>query len=114
MLYAWIGLSPRIGANGCRPTRCRVDQCDIVARLRAKEAIALIAKELPDMLVGAGTVLTTQQADDAIEAGAKFIVSPGLNPNVVRHCIQKGIAIVPGCGGGKHQFGMGSCFTHGF
>ncbi len=63
----------------------------------AKEAIALIAKELPDMLVGAGTVLTTQQADDAIEAGAKFIVSPGLNPNVVRHCIQKGIAIVPGC-----------------
>ncbi len=63
----------------------------------AKEAIALIAKALPDMLLGAGTVLTTKQADEAIEAGAKFIVSPGLNPTVVRHCVSKGIPIVPGC-----------------
>ncbi|MFA9380040.1 MAG: bifunctional 4-hydroxy-2-oxoglutarate aldolase/2-dehydro-3-deoxy-phosphogluconate aldolase, partial [Acetanaerobacterium sp.] len=63
----------------------------------AKEAIALISKALPDMLVGAGTVLTPQQADDAVAAGAKFIVSPGLNPNVVRHCISRDIPIVPGC-----------------
>lgn len=63
----------------------------------AKEAISLIAKELPDMLVGAGTVLTPQQADDAVEAGAKFIVSPGLNPTVVRYCVEKGIPIIPGC-----------------
>ncbi len=63
----------------------------------AKDAIALIAKELPEMLVGAGTVLTPQQADDAMQAGAKFIVSPGLNPTVVRHCVQKGYPIVPGC-----------------
>ncbi len=63
----------------------------------AAQAIAKIRKELPDMLVGAGTVLTCQQADFAIAAGAQFIVSPGLNPNVVRHCIEKGIPIMPGC-----------------
>ncbi|MBQ7761133.1 MAG: bifunctional 4-hydroxy-2-oxoglutarate aldolase/2-dehydro-3-deoxy-phosphogluconate aldolase [Clostridia bacterium] len=63
----------------------------------AKEAIAEITKAMPDMLVGAGTVLTPEQADEAIEAGAKFIVSPGLNPRVVKHCIEKGVPILPGC-----------------
>ena len=62
----------------------------------AKEAISIIAKEYPDMIVGAGTVLTTAQVDDAIEAGAKFIVSPGLNPEIVKYCQQKGCPIVPG------------------
>jgi 2-dehydro-3-deoxyphosphogluconate aldolase / (4S)-4-hydroxy-2-oxoglutarate aldolase len=63
----------------------------------AKEAISRISKELPDMLVGAGTVLTIQQVDEAIEAGAKFIVSPGLNETVVKYCIERGITITPGC-----------------
>lgn len=63
----------------------------------AAESIERICKALPDVLVGAGTVLTTQQADDAAAAGARFIVSPGLNPTVVRHCVQKGIPILPGC-----------------
>lgn len=49
------------------------------------------------MLVGAGTVLTTQQVDEAVEAGAKFIVSPGLNPTVVKYCVSKDIPITPGC-----------------
>ena len=49
------------------------------------------------MLVGAGTVLTPEQADRAKAAGAKFIVSPGLNPNTVRHCQKIGIPILPGC-----------------
>lgn len=62
----------------------------------AQEAIALITKECPDMLVGAGTVLTTSQVDGAVAAGAKFIVSPGLNPTVVKYCIEKHIPIVPG------------------
>ena len=62
----------------------------------AKEAISIIAKEYPDMIVGAGTVLTTAQVDDAIEAGAKFIVSPGLNPEIVKYCQKKGCPIVPG------------------
>ena len=55
----------------------------------AEESIRRIAAAYPDMLVGAGTVLTTQQVDRAVAAGAKFIVSPGLNPNVVRHCLEK-------------------------
>ena len=63
----------------------------------AKQAIAAIAKEVPQMLVGAGTVLTTQQVDEAVEAGAKFIVSPGLNPTVVKYCVSKNIPITPGC-----------------
>ena len=62
----------------------------------AKEAIAKITKELPHMLVGAGTILTPEQADEAIEAGSKFIVSPGLNPRVVKHCLERGIPVLPG------------------
>lgn len=49
------------------------------------------------MLVGAGTVLKTEQVDRAVSAGAKFIVSPGLNPKVVGYCVDKGIPMVPGC-----------------
>ncbi len=63
----------------------------------AAEAIAVITKEMPDMLVGAGTVLTPEQADKAIEAGSKFIVSPGFNPRVVKHCLEKGVPVLPGC-----------------
>ena len=63
----------------------------------AKEAIAKITKDMPDMLVGAGTVLTPEQADEAIEAGSKFIVSPGFNPRVVKHCLEKGVPVLPGC-----------------
>lgn len=63
----------------------------------AKEAIRLMADEFPEMLIGAGTVLTTEQVDEAVEAGAKFIVSPGLNPKVVKYCVEKGIPITPGC-----------------
>ena len=62
----------------------------------AEETIRIMSREFPDMLVGAGTVLTTEQADRAIAAGAKFIVSPGLNPKVVQHCIDKSIPVTPG------------------
>lgn len=62
----------------------------------AADAIREMAKVFPEMLIGAGTVLTTAQADEAMQAGAKFIVSPGLNPEVVKHCIAKGYPIVPG------------------
>lgn len=62
----------------------------------AEESIRIIAQEYPDMLVGAGTVLTVEQADRAVKAGAKFIVSPGLNPRVAAHCIDKGVPILPG------------------
>lgn len=63
----------------------------------AEEAIRIMSENFPEMLIGAGTVLTTEQADRAVAAGAKFIVSPGLNPTVVEHCLAKGIDILPGC-----------------
>lgn len=63
----------------------------------AEEAIRILSEGIPDMLVGAGTVLSTEQVDRAVAAGAKFIVSPGLNPKVVGYCVDKGIPIVPGC-----------------
>lgn len=63
----------------------------------AEESIRILTKELPNMLVGAGTVLTTEQVDRAVAAGAKFIVSPGFNPRVVGYCTEKNIPIVPGC-----------------
>lgn len=63
----------------------------------AEEAIHTMLQKYPDMLVGAGTVLTTNQVDRAVAAGAKFIVSPGLNPRIVKYCIEKNIPVCPGC-----------------
>lgn len=60
------------------------------------ECIELITKAIPDMLVGAGTVLSTAQVDQAIAAGAKFFTSPAINPTVVNYCKQKNIPIFPG------------------
>ena len=63
----------------------------------AEECIRIMSEKFPDMLVGAGTVLTTEQVDRAVDAGAKFIVSPGLNPRIVKYCVEKGVPITPGC-----------------
>ena len=63
----------------------------------AEESIRLISKERPAMLVGAGTVLTTDQVDRAVAAGAKFIVCPGFDPEIVGYCIGKDIPVFPGC-----------------
>ena len=74
----------------------------------AEESIRIMSEKYPEMLVGAGTVLTTEQVDRAVAAGAKFIVSPGLNPGakfivspglnpkVVKYCVEKNIPITPG------------------
>ena len=62
----------------------------------AEESIRIMTTEYPDMVVGAGTVLTTDQVDRAIAAGAKFIVSPGFNPKVVKYCIDRDIPVTPG------------------
>ena len=64
----------------------------------AADAIRAVTEAMPDMLVGAGTVLTTEQVDRAADAGAKFIVSPGFNPKIVKYCIEKGIPVCPGKG----------------
>ena len=63
----------------------------------AKDSIKIMTDEYPDMIVGAGTVLTTEQVDEAMEAGAKFIVSPGFDPEIVDYCIEKNIPVFPGC-----------------
>lgn len=63
----------------------------------AEESIRLMSRKFPQMLIGAGTVLTIEQVDRAVDAGAKFIVSPGLNPKIVKYCVEKSIPITPGC-----------------
>lgn len=63
----------------------------------AEESIRIMTKEFPEMLVGAGTVLTIEQVDRATDAGAKFIVSPGFDPEIVDHCLERGISVFPGC-----------------
>ena len=62
----------------------------------AEESIRIMSEKFPEMLVGAGTVLTTEQADRAVKAGAKFIVSPGLNPEVVKWCQAHEVPVIPG------------------
>jgi len=62
-----------------------------------EECIRRIAKQIPEVLLGAGTILTKEQADRAKDAGAKFVVSPGFNPKVVKYCVKKGILMLPGC-----------------
>ncbi len=63
----------------------------------AEESIRRMSEGYPEMLVGAGTVLTTEQVDRAVGAGAKFIVSPGFDPEIVDYCLKKEIPIFPGC-----------------
>ncbi|MCD7765804.1 MAG: 2-dehydro-3-deoxyphosphogluconate aldolase, partial [Lachnospiraceae bacterium] len=62
----------------------------------AEESIRIMAQAYPDMLIGAGTVLTTDQVDRATAAGAKFIVSPGFDPEIVDYCLAKQIPVFPG------------------
>ena len=63
----------------------------------AEESIRQMSREFPDMLVGAGTVLTVEQVNRAVDAGAKFIVSPGFDPQIVDYCLNRQIPVFPGC-----------------
>ena len=63
----------------------------------AEESIRLMSEAYPEMLVGAGTVLTIDQVDRAVKAGAKFIVSPGFDPEIVDYCLENNIPVFPGC-----------------
>lgn len=62
----------------------------------AEESIRIMAEKFPEMLVGAGTVLTTEQVDRAVNAGAKFIVSPGFDAEIVKYCQERDIPVCPG------------------
>jgi 2-dehydro-3-deoxyphosphogluconate aldolase/(4S)-4-hydroxy-2-oxoglutarate aldolase len=68
----------------------------------AEPAITIIRKEFPEMLVGAGTVLSVKQAEKAGKAGAQFILTPGFNPHVVGYCMETGIPIIPGINSPTH------------
>ena len=61
------------------------------------DAIEAVSKEVSDVLLGAGTVLSLDKAIGAVERGAKYIVSPGFDEKIVAWCIEKGVAIFPGC-----------------
>ena len=75
-----------------------IDVMEITFRTAAApECIKAVADNCPDVLVGAGTVLNLEQCKLAIEMGAKFIVSPGFDAQVVGYCLENGIAVTPGC-----------------
>jgi 2-dehydro-3-deoxyphosphogluconate aldolase/(4S)-4-hydroxy-2-oxoglutarate aldolase len=75
-----------------------IDTMEITFRTAAaKDAIREVAENVPDMLVGAGTVINLEQCKTALEAGAKFIVSPGFDPETVEYCVKNNIPILPGC-----------------
>lgn len=63
----------------------------------ALDAIKEVKKAYPDMLIGAGTVLSVENAKDAIATGCELLVSPGLNPDVVSLCVENDVPIIPGC-----------------
>jgi len=62
----------------------------------AAESIAQISQRFPEMLLGAGTVLSVEQVNTALDSGATYIVSPGTTPAVVAHCVSKNVPIYPG------------------
>lgn len=62
----------------------------------AVEALRIMKQEFPQMTVGAGTVLTIEQAEAAVSARAEFIVSPGSNPKVIQYCMDHNICVIPG------------------
>ena len=75
-----------------------IDVMEITFRTAAAPyAIKAVADNCPDMLVGAGTVITLEQCQKAVEMGAKFIVAPGFDAKVVKWCIDSGVTITPGC-----------------
>ena len=75
-----------------------IDVMEITFRTAAApEAIRLVSESVPEMLVGAGTVVTLEQCRRAVDCGAKFIVSPGFDEEVVRWCVENDVAVCPGC-----------------
>lgn len=79
----------REGGLPCAEVTFRTDAC--------VEAIHRMREAFPDMIVGAGTVLSVEQVKEAAAAGAQFVVSPGFDPEVVGYCVDNGILVVPGC-----------------
>jgi 2-dehydro-3-deoxyphosphogluconate aldolase/(4S)-4-hydroxy-2-oxoglutarate aldolase len=84
------------GAFGAALVSGGLPVAEVTFRTAAAEHAIRALAERGDLLVGAGTVLTTDQTDRAIDAGASFIVAPGTNPRVVEHCLARNVPIIPG------------------
>lgn len=79
-------------------TECGLNIVEVTFRSDAAAgAIRILTEKFPNLLVGAGTVLTTGMVDQALEAGAKFILAPGFNREVVAYCQEKNVPVYPGC-----------------
>lgn len=88
----------KAAATGKAMAQGGVDIMEITMRTPAGlDAIKSVARDCPDILVGAGTVLTMEQCEKSIENGARFIVSPGFNPEIVEYCVKNGVDVCPGC-----------------
>lgn len=95
-----IGLSDPARAVALAKALCAGGVPAIEVTLRTEGAlssIAAIREACPEMTIGAGTVLNPQQVDQAVAAGASYVVTPGLNPSTVLRCQETGVPIVPGC-----------------
>ncbi len=92
--------NPERDAEGLAKALCKggIPVAEVTFRAAgADKAIALMSKACPEMLVGAGTVLSCEQVDLAKAAGAKFVVTPGLDPDIVKYCQEIDMPIFPGC-----------------
>ena len=86
-----VGLANALAAGG-------IPAAEVTFRTQAgEEAIRLIAENCPQVLVGAGTILNVGQCQRALSAGAKFIVSPGYDEDLVSYCLGLGVPVIPGC-----------------
>jgi 2-dehydro-3-deoxyphosphogluconate aldolase/(4S)-4-hydroxy-2-oxoglutarate aldolase len=92
-----IGEADKAGALGDALVAGGLPVAEITFRTAAAEPALRSLSARSDLLVGAGTVLTVEQARTAIEAGARFIVSPGFSGAVVDYCLDRGVAVTPGC-----------------
>ncbi|MGE5613612.1 MAG: bifunctional 4-hydroxy-2-oxoglutarate aldolase/2-dehydro-3-deoxy-phosphogluconate aldolase [Bacillota bacterium] len=101
-----IGIVPIVSIDDSRDAlslgdalaKGRIPIIEVTLRTAAAiDAIRILCEKRPEMCVGAGTVLTMDQAKDAIQAGAQFVVTPGFNPRITAFCMEHGIPIIPGC-----------------
>ena len=92
-----LKLADALGKGGIRAFEVTYDPADPDTLKRVKENIIAVHERHPEMIMGAGTVLTVEQVKNAQEAGAEFIVSPNFDPDVVKATLESGLVSIPGC-----------------
>jgi 2-dehydro-3-deoxyphosphogluconate aldolase/(4S)-4-hydroxy-2-oxoglutarate aldolase len=91
-----LGLAKALYDGGIRLLEVTFDQSDADNLTKTPEAIRLVGESLPGMMVGAGTVMTREQVDAALSGGAKYIISPNTDEEVIRYTTAKGLVSIPG------------------